>query len=120
MALVVPPYGVAFKRAAVEPEPGGFRCRFTHGHFGVHAVFPSAGISRSRSAEHSPFRTGGKGLVGGDIDEQGAIRVHGPYLLAVNPSSDSIAVLRRGNGGQLTPVSGSPFASAGSAPFSVT
>ena len=33
----------------------------------------------------SPFPTGGKGLGGGDIDQQGAIRVHGSYVLAVNP-----------------------------------
>ena len=29
----------------------------------------------------SPFATGGKGLSGGDIDEQGAVRVHGNYVL---------------------------------------
>jgi 6-phosphogluconolactonase (cycloisomerase 2 family) len=83
------------------------------------AVFQQRPEGSLKEVERSPFRTGGKGLVGGDIDEQGAIRVHGPYLLAVNPGSDSIAVLRRGNGGQLTPVSGSPFASGGSAPLSI-
>jgi uncharacterized protein (TIGR03000 family) len=68
----------------------------------------------------SPFPAGGRGLGGGDIDEQGAIRVHGDYVLAVNPGSDSVVVLRKGAGGQLTPVEGSPFPSGGSAPLSLT
>src|SRR5262249_5160865 len=66
----------------------------------------------------SPFPTGGKGLSGGDIDQQGAIRVYGNYVLAVNPGSDSVAVLRKGEDGKLTPVAGSPFQSGGSAPLS--
>jgi uncharacterized protein (TIGR03000 family) len=68
----------------------------------------------------SPFPTGGKGLAGGDIDEQGGIRVHGNYVLAVNPGSNSVAVLRKGVDGQLAPVPGSPFPSGGSAPLSLT
>jgi len=68
----------------------------------------------------SPFPTGGKGLAGGDIDEQGAIRVHAEFLLAVNPGSDSISVFRKGEEGNLTAVSASPFPSNGSAPLSVT
>jgi hypothetical protein len=49
----------------------------------------------SETAE-SPIPTGGKGLVvptGGDLDSQGPLRIHGNHLLAVNPGSDSIAVL---------------------------
>jgi len=68
----------------------------------------------------SPFPTRGKGLGGGDIDQQGAIRVHGNYVLAVNPGSDSVAVFRKGDGGMLTPVAGSPFPSGGPAPLSLT
>ncbi len=68
----------------------------------------------------SPFPTGGKGLAGGDIDEQGAIRIHGNLVLAVNPGSDSVAVLRKGSDGRLMPVAGSPFPSGGSAPLSLT
>lgn len=68
----------------------------------------------------SPFKTGGKGLAGGDIDQQGAIRIHGNYVLAVNPGSDSVAVLRKGDGGRLMTVAGSPFPSGGSAPVSLT
>jgi uncharacterized protein (TIGR03000 family) len=68
----------------------------------------------------SPFATGGKGLGGGDIDEQGAIRVAGDFVLAVNPGSDSIAVLRKGADGRLTAVPGSPFPSNGSSPLSLT
>jgi 6-phosphogluconolactonase len=68
----------------------------------------------------SPFPTGGKGLGGGDIDQQGAIRVRDKYVLAVNPGSDTVAVLRKGDGGTLSPVPGSPFPSGGPAPLSVT
>ena len=68
----------------------------------------------------SPFSTGGKGLSGGDIDEQGAIRVHGQFVLAVNPGSNSIAVLRKQPDGKLMAVPGSPFPSGGSHPLSLT
>jgi uncharacterized protein (TIGR03000 family) len=68
----------------------------------------------------SPFATGGKGLGGGDIDEQGAIRVAGDHVLAVNAGSDSIAVLRKGADGRLTPVPGSPFPANGNTPLSLT
>jgi uncharacterized protein (TIGR03000 family) len=73
-----------------------------------------------REVDSSPFPTEGKGLTGGDIDEQGAVRVHGDFVLAVNPGSNSIAVLRKGAGGILTPVPGSPFPSGGSTPLSLT
>lgn len=66
----------------------------------------------------SPFNAGGKGLTGGDIDEQGAIRVVGKYVLAVNPGSDSIAVLEKSPRGLLH-VDGSPFPSEGSTPLSL-
>src|SRR6266511_3821824 len=68
----------------------------------------------------SPFPAGGKGLSGGDIDQQGAIRVHGHYVLAVNPGSNSVAVFHKDDGGGLTPVAGSPFPSRGSTPLSLT
>jgi hypothetical protein len=67
----------------------------------------------------SPFQAGGKGLSGGDIDEQGAIRVNGKYVLAVNPGSDSIAVMEKSSRGLLH-VEGSPFPSGGSTPLSLT
>jgi 6-phosphogluconolactonase (cycloisomerase 2 family) len=73
-------------------------------------------------AAGSPVATGGRGLVvpaGGDFDAQGSVRVHGKYVLAVNPGSNSIAVLLI-DGGRLTPVDGSPFASGGVTPLSVT
>jgi 6-phosphogluconolactonase (cycloisomerase 2 family) len=66
----------------------------------------------------SPFQAGGRGLSGGDIDEQGAIRVHGKYVLAVNPGSDSIAVMEKSSRGLLH-VEGSPFPSGGSTPLSL-
>jgi 6-phosphogluconolactonase (cycloisomerase 2 family) len=68
----------------------------------------------------SPFATGGTGLTGGDVEEQGAIRIHGEFVLAVNPGSDTVAVLKKGKGGKLTPVPGSPFPSGGSTPLSLT
>ena len=73
-------------------------------------------------AAGSPVATGGRGLVvpaGGDFDAQGSVRVHGKYVLAVNPGSNTIAVLLI-DGGRLTPVDGSPFAAGGVTPLSVT
>jgi uncharacterized protein (TIGR03000 family) len=84
------------------------------------AVFRQEADGSLKEAADSPFLTGGKGLAGGDIDEQGAVRVVGDFVLAVNPGSDSVAVLRKGADGKLTPVDGSPFASGGNAPLSLT
>jgi 6-phosphogluconolactonase (cycloisomerase 2 family) len=70
----------------------------------------------------SPVATGGKGLVvpvGGDLDSQGPLRIHGKHLLAVNPGSDSIAVFEIAPSGALKPVPGSPFPSGGSHPMSL-
>lgn len=70
----------------------------------------------------SPFAAGGKGLLvpnGGDFDAQGAVRVHGNHVLAVNPGSNSIAVFNIGEGGALTSVAGSPFPSGGVTPLSI-
>jgi uncharacterized protein (TIGR03000 family) len=83
------------------------------------AVF-RRGDDGSLTAVGSPVSAGGKGLAGGDIDEQGAIRVHGDFVLVVNPGSDSVAVLRKGSDGKLMPVAGSPFPSGGSTPLSLT
>jgi DNA-binding beta-propeller fold protein YncE len=66
----------------------------------------------------SPFNAGGRGLMGGDIDEQGAIRSAGKFIIAVNPGSDTIAVLEKTNRGLLH-VEGSPFSSGGSTPLSL-
>jgi 6-phosphogluconolactonase (cycloisomerase 2 family) len=66
----------------------------------------------------SPFNAGGRGLLGGDIDEQGAIRSTGNFILAVNPGSDTIAVLEKTSRGLLH-VEGSPFPSGGSTPLSL-
>src|SRR6266568_1534773 len=68
----------------------------------------------------SPFPAGGKGLGGGDIDQQGAIHLHGAYVLSVNPGSNSVAVFHKSDRGGLTPVAGSPFPSRGSTPLSLT
>lgn len=66
----------------------------------------------------SPFNAGGKGLTGGDIDEQGAIRIAGRFVLAVNPGSDTVAVFEKTPRGLLH-VEGSPFPSGGSTPLSL-
>jgi 6-phosphogluconolactonase (cycloisomerase 2 family) len=84
------------------------------------AVLERSADGSLREVAGSPFPTGGKGLGGGDIDQQGAIRIYRNYVLAVNPGSDSVAVLRKGEDGKLTPVAGSPFPSGGSAPLSLT
>src|SRR6266568_1382920 len=68
----------------------------------------------------SLFPAGGKGLGGGDIDQQGAIHLHGAYVLSVNPGSNSVAVFHKSDRGGLTPVAGSPFPSRGSTPLSLT
>jgi 6-phosphogluconolactonase len=70
-----------------------------------------------------PVPTGGIGLVvppGGDFDAQGAVRIAGRRLLAVNPGSNSIAVFGISKTGGLQAVRGSPFASGGSTPLSIT
>jgi uncharacterized protein (TIGR03000 family) len=85
---------------------------------GVAVLKRNADGSLSEVAD-SPFPAGGKGLTGGDIDEQGAIRLHGNHVLAVNPGSDSIAVFQKGDQGRLIPVPGSPFPSNGNNPLSL-
>jgi 6-phosphogluconolactonase (cycloisomerase 2 family) len=80
--------------------------------------------ARAADGSLAPATTGhvslkGKGLTGGDIDEQGAIRMHGEFILAVNPGSDTVAVLRR-QGDRLIHVPGSPFPSGGNTPLSLT
>jgi 6-phosphogluconolactonase (cycloisomerase 2 family) len=84
------------------------------------AVFEQHADGSLTEVPGSPFATGGKGLAGGDIDQQGAVRVSGGYVLAVNPGSDSVAVLRMGENGSLVPVAGSPFPSQGPVPLSLT
>jgi 6-phosphogluconolactonase (cycloisomerase 2 family) len=71
----------------------------------------------------SPVATGGKGIVvpeGGDFDAQGSVRIHGRFLFAVNPGSNSVAVFAIGEGGRLTPAPGSPYPSSGVTPLSVS
>lgn len=83
------------------------------------SVFARNADGSLAEVDHSPFKTGGRGLSGGDIDEQGAIRVADQFVLAVNPGSDSIAVFRKCPDGVLEAVAGSPFASGGCTPLSL-
>jgi DNA-binding beta-propeller fold protein YncE len=73
-----------------------------------------------REMAGSPVMTGGKGLSGGDIDQQGAVRVAGDFVLAVNPGSHTIAVLMKDKTGMPVPVNGSPFPSGGENPISLS
>ena len=84
------------------------------------AVFARHSDGTLSEIEGSPFMTGGRGLSGGDIDEQGALRAHGQFVLAVNPGSDSVSVFHKCADGKLTAVPGSPFPSGGSTPLSLT
>src|SRR5882724_875982 len=72
--------------------------------------------------ENSPVSAGGKGLLvpaGGDFDAQGAVRISGRHLLAVNPGSNTIAVFNIEGNGKLQAVEGSPFSSGGITPLSL-
>jgi 6-phosphogluconolactonase len=66
----------------------------------------------------SPFVTGGAGT-GTSVASEGAIQRAGRFLLAVDPGSNQLSVLRIGAGGTLTTV-GSPVWSHGNQPVSIT
>jgi 6-phosphogluconolactonase len=66
----------------------------------------------------SPFATGGAGT-GTPVASEGAIQRAGRYLLAVDPGSNQLSVLRIHGGGNLTAV-GSPVWSHGDQPVSIT
>lgn len=68
----------------------------------------------------SPFATGGAGL-GRGLGSQGAIQrsADGKFLIAVNPGSDDVSVLRIERSGAVRPV-GPPVPSGGRTPVSVT
>ena len=68
----------------------------------------------------SPFATGGAGA-GSGLASQGALQVAagGRLLLAVDPGSNQISVLRIGAGGALTPISGGVVSSHGIQPVSI-
>ncbi len=68
----------------------------------------------------SPFAAGGAGT-GSGIGSQGALQesADGRYLLAVDPGSSEISVLRIGHDGALGPVGGSPVSADGIDPVSI-
>jgi 6-phosphogluconolactonase len=68
----------------------------------------------------SPFSAGGAGP-GAGIGSQGALQESsdGRYLLAVDPGSNQISVLRIRADGRLSPVGGSPISSGGVEPVSI-
>jgi 6-phosphogluconolactonase len=69
----------------------------------------------------SPFVVGGSGAGAPDAS-QGSLQLSadGRYLLAVDAGSDQISVLRIKSDGSLRPTHGSPVASGGVAPVSIT
>jgi 6-phosphogluconolactonase (cycloisomerase 2 family) len=69
----------------------------------------------------SPFAAGGAGT-GHGIGSQGALQLSadGRYLLAVDAGSNQISVLRIKPDGGLMPAEGSPVASGGNEPVSIT
>ena len=79
-----------------------------------------------RDIPGSPFTTGGAGTgysgtaIGPeDSDQEIITNADHTLLFAINAGSDSIAVMRIGDSGELKPVPGSPFASGGSDPVSL-
>jgi 6-phosphogluconolactonase len=66
----------------------------------------------------SPFVTGGAGT-GTSVASEGAIQRAGRFLLAVDPGSNQLSVLRIGAGGTLSAI-GSPVWSHGNQPVSIT
>jgi 6-phosphogluconolactonase (cycloisomerase 2 family) len=66
----------------------------------------------------SPFTTGGTGT-GAGIGSQGALQVDGRYLLAVDPGSNQISVLRIRRSGGLRLVHDGVVGSGGSQPVSI-
>ena len=68
----------------------------------------------------SPFAAGGAGA-GKGLASQGALQItdNGRYLLAVDPGSNQISVLRIHHDFSLEPVSGGPVASGGIGPDSI-
>ena len=69
---------------------------------------------------NSPFNIGCCGT-GAAVGSQDALQFSsdGRFLLAANPGSNTVAVLRIGASGGLTPVAGSPFYSGGVMPLSL-
>jgi len=67
------------------------------------AVFARHADGTLTAVPGSPFATGGAGT-GSSIGSQGALQRAGDYLLAVDPASNQISVLRIGHDGRLTVV----------------
>jgi 6-phosphogluconolactonase len=67
----------------------------------------------------SPFAAGGAGV--GGVGSQGALQVAagGRFLLAVDPGSNQVSVLRIRSGGALAPISGGVVSSHGVEPVSI-
>jgi 6-phosphogluconolactonase (cycloisomerase 2 family) len=66
----------------------------------------------------SPFATGGAGT-GSSVASEGALQRAGRFLVAVDPGSNQLSVLRIGAGGKLSSV-GAPVWSHGNQPVSIT
>src|SRR6266478_3181870 len=94
------------RNAAAGMEPGGYVYTLNNdGQQNAVVILARGANGTLTQIPGSPVPTGGKGLVvpeGGDFDAQGSVRIHGRFLLAVNPGSNSVAVFAIGEGGKLT------------------
>jgi 6-phosphogluconolactonase len=88
--------------------------------FNTIAAFARHADGRLTPVPGSPFPTGGAGT-GTTIGSQGALEVadHGRYLLAVDPGSNQISLLRIRRDGALRLVGHGPVASGGLEPVSI-
>ncbi|MEP6763032.1 MAG: hypothetical protein ABJB66_01915 [Gemmatimonadaceae bacterium] len=89
-------------------------------------AYRRAGDGSLSAMSGSPFLTGGTGTANptqalgpDDIDTPIAVSADHHRMFAVNPGSNTIAVMTISSSGALTPVPGSPFASGGINPASV-
>jgi 6-phosphogluconolactonase len=112
------------RNSAAGMEPGGYVYTLNNdGQQNAVVILARGANGALTQIPGSPVPTGGKGIVvpeGGDFDAQGSVRIHGRFLLAVNPGSNSVAVFAMGEGGRLTAAPGSPFRSGGVTPLSVS
>jgi 6-phosphogluconolactonase len=112
------------RRAGAAMEPGGYVYTLNNdGQQSGIVVLARNANGTLTEIPGSPVMTGGKGLVvpeGGDFDAQGSVRIHGRFLFAVNPGSNSVSVFAIGEGGRLTAAPGSPYPSGGVTPLSVS
>ncbi|MDQ6827311.1 MAG: beta-propeller fold lactonase family protein [Gemmatimonadota bacterium] len=88
--------------------------------------YKRAGDGTLTAMAGSPFLTGGTGVANAtqglgpdDVDLPITVSANHRLLFAVNPGSNTIAVMAIASNGSLTPIAGSPFSSGGINPVSI-